>query len=172
MAFWADGITKAWHLEKRKVHVASLTNTTYIIMSSLPVSGKRWVWIMEHKYLTKMWLLVGPPRFHVFALIPFVSRVGEGRVQAGLRPGQRRLREAGSAASTLRSTEHVLEGAESCPHHRPYRFSFSSNTTTSSVPRMLCFCVWPLNCSTFLLEFWTMKVAFLSFLIIIFFLIC
>lgn len=59
MAFWADGITKAWHLEKRKVHVASLTNTTYIIMSSLPVSGKRWVWIMKHKYLTKMWLLVG-----------------------------------------------------------------------------------------------------------------
>lgn len=53
MAFWADGITKAWHLEKRKVHVASLTNTTHIITSSLPVSGERWVWIMKRKYLTR-----------------------------------------------------------------------------------------------------------------------
>lgn len=133
MAFWADGITKAWHLEKRKVHVAPLTNTTYIIMSYLPVSGKRWVWIMKHKYSTKMWLLVGSRRhvwvnrickgkkkkiqFYVFTLIPFISCVGEGWVQAGLRPGQRRLREAGSAASARRSTEHVLEGAVSCSHH-------------------------------------------------------
>lgn len=42
-----------------------------------------------------------------------VSCVGEGWVQAGLRPSQRRLREAGSAASTCRSAEHFLEGAKS-----------------------------------------------------------
>lgn len=112
-------------------------------------------------------------QFYVFTLIPFISCVGEGWVQAGLRPGQRRLREAGSAASTLRSTEHVLEGAESCPHHP--RLTDSHSPATLQLPLCRGCFVFVFDHQTVQHFCWSSKqrrLHFFHFWLFFFFLIC
>lgn len=73
-----------------------------------------------------------------------ISCVGERWVQAGLRSSQRRLREAGSAASALRGAEQFLEWTQSEQSTWTAQsltvapgLDFLSNNTTTHLNRLL-----------------------------------